>query len=256
MGGPELEDERMRKPRGNVESMPGDGWIRLLPGASVAFHIDTPLKPSLYDLRKWMNDIRSGVLSLSFGIENELILLALADEFGTNSGGTVGSEYFLREQEWREDHSLKRKIERVKGIIRARRASEEADAVIHKLAEYRELRNLLAHYPCWLEPVNREGVTEPDQQRTIALRLYIADRNYVWEVDTPQATEWHDLIVFVRMSVENIRREIIGAPLLNPDGSLPEPQPREQQSGSSVAVEGRIEHGGVSQIVLPEAKGL
>ena len=35
---------------------------------------------ALFELRKWMNDMRGGVLSLSFGIENELILLALADE--------------------------------------------------------------------------------------------------------------------------------------------------------------------------------
>jgi hypothetical protein len=211
----------MRKPRGQIESLPGDGWIRLAPGATFAWHEDTLLRPSLEDLRKWMNDIRGGVLSLSFGIENELILLALADEFGSNDHGTVGSEYFLREQGWREDHSLERKIDRVKPIIRKLRPKEAADEIIQKLTKYRHLRNLLAHYPCWLEPVNKEGVAKLEDQRTIALKLFIADRQHVWEIDPPQATEWSMLIHFVRVSVENVRREIVGAPLLNADGSIP-----------------------------------
>jgi hypothetical protein len=168
-----------------------------------------------------MNDIRGGVLSLSFGVENELILLALADQFGSNDHGGVGSDYFLREQEWREDHSLERKIGRVRPIIRRLRTKELADVIIQKLAEYRHLRNLLAHYPCWLEPLNKEGVTNLEDQRTIALRLFIADRQHVWEIDPPQATAWNTLIHFVRISVENLRREIVGAPLLNADGSLP-----------------------------------
>jgi hypothetical protein len=37
---------------------------------------------------------------------NELILLALADEFGSNDHGSVGSDYFNREQKWREEHRL------------------------------------------------------------------------------------------------------------------------------------------------------
>ncbi len=241
----------MRKPRRDIESFAGDGWVRLAPGATLALHVDTPINPSLYDLIKWMKDIRGGVLSTSFGIENELILLALAEEFGNNDKGSVGSEYFRREQEWRADHSLKRKIDRVKPIIRARRPCDDADTIIQKLSDYRELRNLLAHYPCWLEPVNREGVTELEQQRTIALKLYIADENYVWEIDTPQATEWSELLLFARVSVENIRREIIGAPLLNPDGTLPEAGPTELPP-KRVAVEHKIKHGAVSQTVFPK----
>lgn len=211
----------MRKLRGNTESLPGDGWVRLAPGATLALHKDTPLQPSIEELRRWMNDIRGGVLSLSFGIENELILLALANEFGTNDHGTVGSAYFLREQEWRENHSLDRKIERVKPIFRKLRSKETADEIISKLAGYRHLRNLLAHYPCWLEPVNKEGVARLEDQRTIALKLFIADRSHVWEIDQSQAIEWSELLAFVRIAVENMRREIIGVPLLNPNGSIP-----------------------------------
>lgn len=206
----------MRKLRGSIESLPGDGWVRLAPGEFFEWHVDRPLKPNLYELRHWMTNIRGGVLSASFGIENELILLALADEFGSNDHGSVGSDYFAREQGWREDHRLETKIERVKPVIRARRPKEEADKIIQKLADYRHLRNLLAHYPCWLEPVN-----DVESRQTIALRLFIADRSYVWEIDHAQAVEWDALMTFVRVSVENVRREIVGAPALLDDGSLP-----------------------------------
>jgi hypothetical protein len=223
----------------------------LMPGVIVTFHEDTPISPSLVELQKWMNDFRGAVLSLSFGIENELVILALANEFGSNDHGSVGSDYFAREQQWRSDHSLQRKIDRVKPIIRGRRTKEEADLMIQKLAEYRDLRNLLAHYPCWLEPVNREGVTERKQHRTIALKLFIADANYAWEIDTAQVTEWNNLILFVRVSVENVRREMLGAPLLNADGSLPEPKTMPPRG---IPFEAVLEHGGVSQMILLERK--
>jgi len=161
---------------------------------------------------------RGGVLASSFGIENELILLALAEKFGTNDHGAVGSDYFECEQKWRENHKLDVKIERVKPIVRKQRSKQEADKIIQKLAEYRHLRNLLAHYPCWLEPVN-----DTELQQTKALKLCIADRQHVWEIDETQATEWNKLLIFVRVSVENVRREMVGAPPLSEDGSLPPP---------------------------------
>ena len=239
----------MRRPRGDIESLPGDGWIRLAPGATFAWHNDTQMSPTVADLQKGMNDIRGGVLSASFGIENELILLALAEEFGTNDRGKIGSEYFQREQGWREDHSLERKIDRVKPIIRKLRTKEVSDQIIQKLAEYRTLRNLLAHYPCWIEPVNREGVQNAEDQRTIALKLFIADRQHAWEIDKAQVEEWSTLLRFARVSVENVRREMVGAPLLDADGALPQAPSEPVQTG--VQVDAKIAHGNVSQIVFP-----
>ena len=206
----------MRRQREMTESLPGDGWVRLAPGEFFEFHVDRPLKPSLGELQEWMRQIRGGVLSTSFGIENELILLALANMFGTNDHGSVNREYYEQEQAWRTEQGLETKIDRIKPIIRSRREKETADKIIHKLAEFRELRNLLAHYPSWIEPVN-----DYEAKLTVGLKLFIADRIHQWEVDTPQATQWAEMLSFVRMSVENIRREIIGAPLLGPDGSPP-----------------------------------
>lgn len=224
--------------------------IRLAPGAKFTLREDTTISPSMRELHKWMNDIRGAVLSASFGIENELVLLALADEFGTNDHGSVGIEYFEREQGWREEHSLARKIDRVKSIIRKCRTKEAPDEIIQKLAEYRDLRNLLAHYPCWLEPVNRDGVTNVEEECTIALKLFIADRQHVWEIDREQATRWGELIKFVRISVENVRREKLGAPLLNADGSLPIPETA-QHIERGVEFQTEIEHGNVGQLLFP-----
>jgi hypothetical protein len=237
----------MRKARREFDSLPGDGWIRLAPGAAGAFHDDTPISPSLFDLRKWMSDIRGYILSSSFTIENELILLALADEYGSNDHGSVEHAYLVRERTWREEHNLARKIDRAKPIVRKLRTQEDADIIIQQLSDFRELRNLMAHYPCWFEPVNKEGVTEPDQQRTIALKLYIADMTHAWEVDQDQVQEWIKLLHDVRVSVENIRRAVAGAPQLKADGSPPDPKVLPQRG---VRFEGEIEHGGIVQSVL------
>jgi hypothetical protein len=232
-------------PRGNIGSVAGDGQICLAPGQFWEFHVDRPIKPSYGELIEWMRQMRGGVLSTSFSIENELILLALAHKFGTNDHGKAGSEYFAQEQEWREEHSLDRKIERVKPIIRERRDKTAADEIVQKLSQYRELRNLFAHYPYWLEPVNDEAT-----KQTVGLKVFIADRTHRWEVDVAQATEWDSLLSFVRISVENVRREMVGAPLLNADGSLPNPGTKVSVE-SGVPFEAKIEYGNVSQIIVP-----
>jgi hypothetical protein len=238
----------VRKPRGSIGSVPADGQIVLHPGVFVEFHVDRPINPSYGELVEWMRQMRGGVLSASFGIENEMILLALVQKFGTNDHGKAGSDYFGQEQTWREEHSLERKIERIKPIIRERRQKEVADEIIQKLSEYRDLRNLFAHYPYWVEPVN-----DVPAKRTMGLKVFIADRTHVWEVDVKQAAEWNTLILFVRVSVENLRREMIGAPLLNADGSLP-PSDMQETIESGVPFEAKIEHGNVSQIILPAVK--
>ncbi len=199
-----------RTDRTKIDWLPGDGWIKLAPGETYSWDKDNPLEPSLEQLRHWMRQLRGSVLSESFVIENELVMLALADEFGSNDHGTASPTYFEREQDWREDHSLERKIERAKPIIRARRSKEFSDGLIQKLAEYRALRHLLAHYPCWFEPVN-------DGHLTVKLKPFISDRAHIWEIDEAQARTWAKLLMSVRTSVENIRREIVGAP------PIPEP---------------------------------
>src|SRR5262249_21786001 len=125
----------MKKRRGDFSSLAGDGWVRLGPGDFYECHRERPVAPTVAELHHRMMQMRGRILSTSFGIENELILLALADEFGSNDHGMAGSDYFQREHAWREDHRLERKIERVKPIIRQRRSKEIADLIIQRLMD-------------------------------------------------------------------------------------------------------------------------
>jgi hypothetical protein len=99
--------------------------------------------------------------------------------------------------------------------------------------------------------VNRDGVTKGEEECTIALKLFIADRRHVWEIDREQATRWGELMSFVRLSVENVRRERSGAPLLNADGSLPTAEADQQiERGAESQLE--IKVGNVSQLLFPK----
>ncbi len=99
--------------------------------------------------------------------------------------------------------------------------------------------------------MNREGAHRVEDQRTIALKLFIADRQHLWEIDQAQVNEWGTLLQFVRVSVENMRREMVGAPLLNADGSLPEIETSEPAQ-RGVPLDAKIERASISQIVFPK----
>ena len=106
----------MKRKRDSFETVLIDVGIRLPPGAWVIFHVDTPFEPNLDQLQAWMIRTRGAVLSNIFGIENDLIHLQLAEEFGTIDHSVAPVSYFDREQTLREDHSLERKISAVKPI--------------------------------------------------------------------------------------------------------------------------------------------
>ncbi len=79
----------MKRKRDQFEVILMDAGIRLGPGAWASFHVDTPISPNWHDLSGWMRQVRGSILSEAFGLENDLILLELADEFGTVDHGTA-----------------------------------------------------------------------------------------------------------------------------------------------------------------------
>jgi hypothetical protein len=84
------------------------------------------------------------------------------------------------------------------------------------LANCREARNLMAHYPCWIEPVNDE-----QKDRTVALKLLIGDRHHVWDLNADQAKDWVNLFLEVRRELIRLRHELVGAdPPVFEDNSL------------------------------------
>ena len=197
----------MKRKRDSFETVLVDGGIRLAPGAWVSFHVDTPFEPSLHQLQAWMLRTRGAVLSDIFGIENDLILLRLADEFGTVDHSAAPAKYFGREQNLREEHSLERQIGAAKPIARDHFKQPEADALIQDLASCREVRNLMAHYPSWLEPVN-----DVVRGRTVGLRLFIGDRNHIWELQESDVAAWGALFVRVRRQLIRLRHRLTGDP--------------------------------------------
>jgi hypothetical protein len=114
-----------------------------------------------------MRQIRGAMLSEAFGLEHDLIQLELASQFGTVDHGAAPAAYFEKDQELREEHSLDRKVGRAKPIIRRLRDTPSADRLIQQLAECRKVRNLMAHYACWIEPINDEV-----KERTVGLKLF------------------------------------------------------------------------------------
>ena len=95
----------MKRKRETFETVLVDGGIRLAPGAWVAFHVDTLFEPNLDQLRGWLLRVRGSVLSDVFGIENDLILLKLAEEFGTVDNGKAPEAFFNRDQDFRISRS-------------------------------------------------------------------------------------------------------------------------------------------------------
>ena len=65
-----------------------------------------------------MAGVRGEILSKTFDLENNLILLELADEFRTVDHRNAPRDYFDKEQMLREEHSLEQKMIRAKRIIR------------------------------------------------------------------------------------------------------------------------------------------
>jgi hypothetical protein len=195
---------------------PWDGAIVLAPGAVLFLHVEHPPSPTEAELKFNANRYRGAILADAFQVEEQLLKLALANMFGSNDAGAAGPEYRDREDNWRRENSLGRKIERAKPIVRKHLPRKAADVLLHDLATFGRLRNLFAHYPFWMAPVSDEKT-----HLTISFTAYIADNDHVFTLDDDQAREWGELIHSVRVGVENIVRQLVGAPALNADGSAP-----------------------------------
>ena len=74
----------MKSPRPPVlKTMAMDGWVMLEPGEALCLVDDTPTRPSVEELRSKMQSVRGMVLAAGFTIENNMVLVQLADSFGT-----------------------------------------------------------------------------------------------------------------------------------------------------------------------------
>ena len=203
---------KTRRPPG-FETMALDGWIKLGSGETCCLAVDTPTRPSPQELRGKMQGVRGMVLAAGFTIENNMVLVQLDEEFGTTDRKQGGARFMAKEDYLRaESTGVERRLEGAKTILRRVLGAEEGDAVAQDMAEYRRLRHLCAHRPCWLE-----GVCDPDagseggipKGRTVGFRLFIADASYIWEVDDEQIAEWAAVLNRTAATGDKVLRSIL-----------------------------------------------
>jgi hypothetical protein len=176
---------------------------------------DTTTVPSIDQQQENIRRVRGWVLGHGFAVEDALVTAALAHEFGTLDSDASGEPFTNRSEALRFGTELARKIDIARDVIRKTLPQAEADRLIQDLAEYRRLRHLLAHRPCWLEGIfDPEAGTYADMPkgRTVGFRLHIADSDFVWEIDEAQCKEWGELLDRCRMGVEAVRAKHLPAP--------------------------------------------
>jgi hypothetical protein len=176
---------------GRLERPPRDGWILVRPGEGIEFHEETPVSPHQAQLQAVVRQVRGAVLSASFDLENTLetaIATFFFPEALTTSTPALSAkrEYFremlLREMSFEKKMALAQKF--TKNVLDKSHYKEFA-ATINKL---RVLRNMMAHYPCWLEPKRKAGTN-----RVTGFRAFIAKGNELFEITSEQVEKWQAL---------------------------------------------------------------
>ena len=226
----------MRRHRENREPAIFDGEVRVEPMQWISLWSDLPANPSVADLTGWMRAYRGKVLSKTFELESDLIFLALDAEFFGSTDPEVAYRRSEREMSYREEHSFDRKIDRAKPIAREKYTKERADRLIQDLSNCRIVRNLMAHYPCWLEPIN-----DDENRRTTGFKLFIADRKHVWHIEQRDVEEWDRLFLESRREIIRLRFAIYGRaePDFVPGGaSLVGDEPNEDGTGVTSDIPG------------------
>lgn len=170
-------------------------------------------------------------MGAGFEIEEAMVTTIATAEFGSLDAAVAGEGLRDRLTALRDETKLARKIETVKPILRASLDPAAADRLAQDLADYRRLRHLMAHRPSWLE-----GVWDPDagelpdvpKGRTTSFRLFIADDDFVWEIDQTQGDEWSQLLGRCASGLDAARTALAPAP---PAQALTEPVPDEGIEG-------------------------
>lgn len=161
--------------------LPQDGLVRLEAGQKLDIRAERLPRPSHDDALAFIQRARSTIAAHVFEVENELILVRLADRFRTvhlDAGGPdlEAEDQILRKQTFGQHVAAVIPILVREGLMTP---ALEAD-----LRELLGVRNTLIHRPCWLEPVeDMAGVA-------IAFVAKIANDAFIWSVDDQQIDDW------------------------------------------------------------------
>jgi hypothetical protein len=98
------------------------------------------------------------------------------------------------------DMGFEKKIRVVRDIARRVMAdTQRADQFGHALSQVRHLRNVMAHYPCWLEPIRRPGSI-----RVVGFKAYIARGKEIWELNQRQIGGWEKSLADATRAAEGL----------------------------------------------------
>ena len=189
---------------------PRDGWLLVRAGETVVIDHDSEMSPHPRELTERIRQIRGAVLSASFDLESLVETCITTYFLGADPARTDRHEamavMILR------DMRFEKKIQVLQAIFR--RFPHEAAAFrtfSDRLGKARQVRNLMAHHPCWLEPI-----TGPGSRRAIGFRAYISRGSQVWEITPAQADQWQRMLSDAIALAEGFARALAGPPATPP----------------------------------------
>lgn len=194
----------------NFKSLPYDSGVRLEPGQTFIAGEDCPLSELWNNTLSNFRNLRGAILRGSFDVENELVLLLLLHVHGPNAVLRPTERSSEHEQTLR-GRTFGELIREAQPAILASFTDHRRPEIFRALASVKRVRDLMAHQPMWLTPVNAECGTIPGgpKLRTVGFDVEIADNDFIWTVDDDQAAAWlsdqRDLAT--RLALERLSRE-------------------------------------------------
>jgi hypothetical protein len=185
---------------------PRDGWIIIRPGEAIELDIETPVSPTPQQLQHHLKTIRGSILAAAFDIES--VVDTILSEFFCDSVDSKKSNKLSIFQDLllRDLLSLEKKLRLIREVAETSFGDfPEAITFFRKADELRILRNLIAHYPAWLE-----AVKIPNSPRVVGFKAYIAKGSKVWELNETQISEWNSLIQTTMQTGENFIKHLTG----------------------------------------------
>lgn len=194
---------------------PRDGWLLVRAGETVVIDHDAAMSPHPQQLTAQIRQIRGAVLSASFDLES-LVENCITSYFLGNDPARADRHEAMAGMILR-DMRFEKKMQIVQDIFRRFPHDPAAFGKFSDLlGKARQVRNLMAHHPCWLEPV-----TEPDSHRATGFRAYISRGSRVWEITPAQAEQWLRLLGDAIALTEGFARALAGLPATPPAATPP-----------------------------------
>jgi hypothetical protein len=194
---------------------PRAGWVLLRPHDPLIIDLENPAL-SIHAHNGKVMQLRGAVLSSAFNLENILETLLAEFLFPSPASGEdlLDEKRSLFRLDIFRDLNFERKTRIASDVAKKILRSEEAEALATALGNVRQLRNLMAHYPCWLEPI-RNG------QMLTGYRIFIEKGKSSYEVSDDQISDWLAMVTKTLVMEENTLRRLTGT--IGPDHPLDQP---------------------------------